>query len=54
VLLQQEGQQHEQTTVVDNPPNINVATDLKRKKDLLLKENLAFGAVNTTLWFDSG
>jgi hypothetical protein len=32
VLAQQEGQQHQQTAVMHNPPHVNEAADLKRKK----------------------
>ena len=28
VLLQQEGQQHQEAAIVHNPPNVNVAADL--------------------------
>jgi hypothetical protein len=29
MLLQQEGQQHEETSIVNDPPNVDVAFDLK-------------------------
>jgi hypothetical protein len=33
MLLQQEGQQHEETSVVNNPPNVDVAFDLKTSNE---------------------
>ena len=34
VLLQQEGQQHEEAAVMNNPPNIDVSLDLDHQRDV--------------------